>query len=96
MNINNRSDSALPLLMSIVFAAALLLVPMLTHAADESAEQPETTYVEQTMLAMNGPEADAHVGAAVRHANRGVDAPAPAAKEGLALKLMMHRLIVGQ
>jgi len=92
----NRPDSTQPLLMSIVFAAALLLVPMITHAGDDTAEQPTTTYPEQTMLAMNGVEADAHVQSAVRHVNRLDDARPADAGDDLALKMMMHRLAIGQ
>lgn len=92
----NRPDSTLPLLMSIAFAAALLLAPMITHAGDDTAEQPTTTYPEQTLLAMNGVEADAHVQSAVRHVNRPNDTRPADAGDDLTLKLMMHRLAIGQ
>jgi len=92
----DRPDNALPLLLSIVFAAALLLVPMITHAADDTAEQPATTYNEQTMLAMNDMKADGLVKEAVRHANRDGEGTGATLEDGLALKLMMHRLAIGQ
>lgn len=93
---DDQTDSASPLLLSIAFAAAMLLAPAVTHAADDTAEQPDTTFSEQTMLAMSAPEPDVHVDAAVRHVNRVAEPDRAGTREGLALKFVMHRLAIGR
>lgn len=91
-----RPDATPPLLLSLIFAAVMLLAPMITHAADKSAEQPATPYPEQTMLAMNDIKVQGHADAVLRQAHRATEPDRSVAGEDLALKLMMHRLAIGQ
>lgn len=92
----HRPDATHPLLLSIVFSAVLLLAPMITHAADKKAEQPASPYPEQTMLAMNDIKGQGHADAVLRQAPRAAEADRSVYGEDLALKLMMHRLAIGQ
>lgn len=89
----HRSDSDRTLLLSILFAAALLLLPMLTYGADRAARQPVAKA--PILLAVNTTDDAAldHLVEAIGRARNGHD---EACTNALELKRMMHRLAIGQ
>ncbi len=84
----HRTDSNVTLLLSILFAAALLLLPMLTYGAQPAAPsptRPATAASDQAPLN--------HIVDTIGRAHTGHDARCT---DALELKRMMHRLAVGQ